>query len=125
MSGGNGECPDQLKEYRFKKGESGNPAGRPKRPSFETLVAQVLDEELPGKDCSKREALARVFVNTMLAQNASMIREFLAREWPAVSKHEVDLPGIGSEALDAALDRWLEPVDAPEVQGRSNGSGKT
>lgn len=115
------ECPDQLKVYRFKKGESGNPAGRPKRPSFEALVAQVLDEAMPGHDVTKREALARVFVDTMLHRNGQMIREYLAREWPAVQKHEVELPGVERETLEAALDRWAVPVEAKASPRRPNG----
>lgn len=121
---GDNECPPQLKEYRFKKGQSGNPAGRPKRMSFEAMVEHVLDEQIPGGGVSKREALARVFVDTMLHRNASMIREFLMREWPAVQKHEVELPELGPDALSSALDRWLVTDEPPSVPGRSNGSGE-
>lgn len=121
---GDRECPEHLKQYRFKPGESGNPAGRPKRPTFESLVEQVLDMTIEEMGCSKREALALVFVDSLLKRNTRLIHEYLAREWPAVQKHEVELPALGPDALSSALDRWLEPVDAPEVPRRSNGSGE-
>ena len=117
-----GECPDAIKPYRFKPGQSGNPAGAKKRPKFEHVVAQILDEVVPGSDLTKREALARVFVDSMLKRNGQMIREYLARAWPAVQKHEVDLPRIEPDALEAALDRCLAGEEA-SVPRKPNGNG--
>ena len=78
------------KAQQFKPGQSGNPGGRGKRVSFEALVAQILDERIPGNDMQKREALARVFVDQMLKRDGAMIRAFLDREWPARQLHELD-----------------------------------
>ncbi|HET6414831.1 MAG TPA: DUF5681 domain-containing protein [Polyangiales bacterium] len=113
---------DRLKDYRWKPGQSGNPNGQPKRPTFEVVVARILDEEVPGSDITKREALARVFVAAMLQKNGQMIREYLARSWPVVQKHEVELPGVGTNALETALDRF-RPNGSAGVSVKPNGNG--
>ena len=114
------ECPEQLKATRWKKGQSGNPKGMNGRPRFESVVAKILDEKIPGADVTKREAVARVFVNALLKSNGQLIKEFLAREWPAVQKHEVDLPGVESDSLEAALDR-CRPNGETTLPARTNG----
>lgn len=119
-----GECPDRLKPFQFKPGQSGNPKGRPKRISFEAQVAKILDEKIPGLDYDKAEATARVFVDMMLSRSESMMREFLARKWPAVQKHEIELPAIGPGALAAALDRWFVNGEQEEIPGKPNGGGE-
>ena len=111
------ECPEQLRDTRWKPGQSGNPKGRSKRPSFESVVASILDEKIPNTDTTKRETVARVFVDMLMKRNGQMIREYLARDWPAVQKHEVDLPGADEAALDAALARLT-------AQSKTNGSAR-
>ena len=78
---------------RWKPGQSGNPKGRPKRKSFETLVEEILDEKLPGPKGArkkvKRELLARVFVDELLKRNNGLVREYLSRAWPVVQHHDV------------------------------------
>jgi hypothetical protein len=121
---GKGECPEQIKAYQWKPGQSGNPKGPTPRPKFEAVVAKILDEKIPyaDGDVTKREALARVFVNAMLKNNGQMIREYLAREWPAVQKHELELPPVEQPALEAVLDRFIT-VEAGEVPRKPNGNG--
>jgi hypothetical protein len=117
-----GECPPQLKATRWKPGQSGNPKGLNGRPRFEAVVAKILDEKIPGSDVTKREAVARVFVDALLKRNGQLIKEYLAREWPAVQKHEVELPAVPDNAVEAAIDRFLAAEDEP-VPAKPNGNG--
>ena len=95
-----GVCPQHLRDYRWKSGQSGNPNGR-RRQSFQGIVADILDEYLPAPvDMTKREALARVFVDELLKANGHLIREFLNREWPV------------AQVIDATV--TARPV--PEIQ---------
>lgn len=77
----------------WRKGQSGNPAGRPKgggRVSFEALVNRALDKEVPGHNITKREALAELFVNQLLAKkNENAFAHFIKRCWPEISRHEI------------------------------------
>jgi hypothetical protein len=77
----------------WKKGESGNLKGGPKgggRLSFETLVNRALDKEIPGHGITKREALAELFVNQLLAKkNDAPFGHYIRRGWPEISKHEI------------------------------------
>lgn len=103
---------------RFKPGQSGNPAGTQKRPTMETLVAKVLDERIPGSDKTKREALARVFVDEMLKRKGYAIKEYLEREWPKVQKHEVSGPDGDPLEIsgESAWDRLSSSMDRVEAR---------
>lgn len=121
------EGPEHLKAHQWQPGQSGNPKGRPKRVSFEALIAQILDEELPGADMKKREALARVFVDMMLKRNAQLIKEYLAREWSVVQKHELsgDSGGpieVAGPDVWASFARSLPRIEDGKKASRGNGS---
>jgi len=116
------ECPEQLKSHRWKKGQSGNPSGLNGRPRFEAIVAKILDEKFENTDHTKREKVARLFVDSLLKKNGQMIREYLTRAWPAVQKHEVELPGVSDDALENSIDRFLAGEDEP-VPAKPNGNG--
>ena len=56
-----------LRATQWKPGQSGNPKGRPKRESFESIVQRLLDlnHPDPDADCSRREYIARQFIDMM------------------------------------------------------------
>lgn len=81
---------DPPEEYRWKKGQSGNPKGRPKKKTFEELVETALDQEISKLGVVKRELLAQLFVDRLLKQkNKEDFTHYIKRVWPEVSKHEV------------------------------------
>ena len=74
----------------WKKGETGNPNGRPKRKTFEELVEIELDPSVPGSDMVGREALAKIFASQLLSKrNKDAFSHYIRRAWPEVSKHEL------------------------------------
>ena len=82
---------DHLKAFQWKPGQSGNPKGRPKTPSFETIVRAVVAEMVEATqddgqkvEVTKKEVLARKFVDLMRGGNVRVFLAYLAREWPEV-----------------------------------------
>lgn len=79
---------------RFKPGQSGNPAGPPKRESFEALAFRLLDEEISdpnsGKSMERRELILRSVYAQASAGRPHAVKLVLERVWPKKIKHEVD-----------------------------------
>lgn len=80
--------------------------------TFEALVNRALDKEVPGHNITKREALAELFVNQLLAKkNEAPFGHYIRRGWPEVSKHEISADvDLNAEMQVAAkeLRRMLE-----------------
>ena len=74
---------------RFKKGESGNPKGRPRESkNWDTLIDKELNARIVvHKDCrrkkiSKREAIATQLVNKAVSGDLRFAQELLDRQQP-------------------------------------------
>jgi predicted esterase YcpF (UPF0227 family) len=83
--------PEPPKEYRWKKGQSGNPKGRPKKKTFQEYVEKELDVRLKKADgIEKRELLAKLWVDRLLKQKSKEdFTHYIKRVWPEIAKHEV------------------------------------
>jgi hypothetical protein len=105
---------DHLKKHRWQPGQSGNPKGKVARESFESIVNRLLDLDHPDKDvdCSRREYIARQFIDMMEGRNDKVLKEFADRVWPKLTKHEI-------------TGRDGEPVDFRQIieKARSNDDG--
>lgn len=72
-------------EYRFKKGQSGNPKGRPKKmPELEQLLIKVLAEEKDGM--SAMEAILRRMRASAAAGNMKAAEILLERGYGKVKQ---------------------------------------
>lgn len=94
---------------RFRPGQSGNPAGRPKRrPAFRDALMAELATAMPGKNPehrpSKLQALVRTLVDSAIAGNAraqSVVVGALARLGDAEDSESPSLTPDDRDILDA------------------------
>jgi hypothetical protein len=76
---------------RFKKGESGNSAGRPKLTRLSEALRQQLSEEMPNApERTVAEAIARTLIREALSGSVSAARE-IADRCEGRPKQSVDL----------------------------------
>jgi len=72
-----GGAAAHLVSHQFPKGQSGNPAGRPKGRTVTAELRKLLETEVGGK--STREQLAEILVNKALSGDYKFILEVLKR----------------------------------------------
>jgi len=92
-------------ETRFKPGQSGNPAGRPR--GLAAIARKQLEEIAADGDQTRGELVVRKLIDLALAGNVQAIRLILDREWPAPNRHEIagaDGDSIRVEIEEAARD---------------------
>ncbi len=117
---------------RFQPGQSGNPAGRPKRrPNFQETVLADLASPMPGTDQkragSKLQALARTLVDAAIAGDAraqSLLVGVLMRIGDAKEHETAALTSDDRAILDAYVGAELkrranenDAVPAPAEDG--------
>lgn len=95
----------------WKPGQSGNPKGRPKQKSIETVMREILREEFVGPDgetTTKLEVLARVMWDKVIRdRDIATINLLLKRLWPEVRQHEVS----GSVSLEQQIQDAARELD--------------
>ena len=86
--------PQNLEKGKWKKGESGNPAGRPKKiPELRELLANVLGDEKDGKTAA--EAILMGLRAKAIKGDARAAELLLDRAYGKVNQnHNVVLPEI-------------------------------
>lgn len=115
MSEGNGKIPQEqgtVRESvgykrppvhsRFKKGQSGNPGGKPKGP---TLLAEI-HAELDARGGKRRKASARAYVDQMERGSLPHAKEVIERE-------EGDAPTDGKLVIELVLREAPPLADDP------------
>jgi hypothetical protein len=100
-------------DTRFKPGQSGNPAGRPKRsPSFRTELLEELAEMAPGGDpITKQRAAIRALIQEATGGNLralSVLFGYLAKTAGLEEANDAAMPDEDKELLQAYLERELK-----------------
>jgi len=103
---------------RFRKGQSGNPRGRPKgSKNFRTLIEQELEQRLEvnenGKTVrlSKREIIAKKLVNEAATGNPRAWRELLPMISGAEEDEMVELDPATAAMIASYLARYHRPPE--------------
>ena len=83
--------PENLEKGKWKKGQSGNPAGRPKKlPELRELLANVLGDEKDGKTAAEAILMA---LRAKAAKGDVRAAELLLDRAYGKAKLDIDLEG--------------------------------
>jgi len=102
----------------IKPGEVRNPAGA-NQYTYRADAERHLD-----RWCKQhgRELIERLLEDAKQGKGYAM-KLALDRILPAVTRHEVEIPAIESDALEAALDRFAATTHSQAVPSKPNGNG--
>jgi hypothetical protein len=96
--------PENIVPFKFKKGQSGNPKGRPRLPDLSEAVAKVLADEKDGK--SALEAVFMALRAKAVKGDVRAIQELLDRAYGR-SKMHTDITSNGNTIAVAPI-KWAD-----------------
>ena len=84
---------DHLQKYRWQKGVSGNPRGRPTNISFETSVRNWFVKKNPDSagELSNQDSVVQALGEKMLKGDIGACRLVFERLWPIPQRQEFDV----------------------------------
>ena len=93
--------PNQSNLKPFKKGQSGNPKGRPRIPDLKAAIAKVLSEEKDGMDAL--EAVLKALRTRAIKGDVRAAQELLDRGY-GKSKQSID-HATGGEGFNITINK--------------------
>jgi hypothetical protein len=97
--------PENIEKHKFKKGQSGNPNGRPKKlPHLEELLADILGEDKEG--ITAAEAILRA-LRAKATKGDIRAAEVLLERAYGKAKQGIELSGPNSEPIQIIINDKL------------------
>jgi len=115
-----------MREKMWKPGESGNPAGRPKKATLQGRVLDLLEEEIKGakgEGTDRLEVIARIIVDEIITKrNTKVIALVLDRIWPKTQHIDFGKPPTFEINHSVPIEELVETLRlVPEViNGKSD-----
>lgn len=120
--------PVWLEEFRWKKGESGNPKGRPPAVKISSAAFQCLREIEPETGITYAELIAIALIREAINGNVSAAREILEiTEGPIPKRLEISanvnfqIEGASDEELDQIIKTAFETMFGGNTNNNSTG----
>lgn len=99
---------------RFKKGQSGNPSGKPKGTiNLSARIRRELEALAPDKKQQFADLVAKKIVAEMLKGKVDLIRDFMDRE-EGKPKTPIEHSGTLNIAEIIASEKVIEPIDGDQ-----------
>ena len=100
--------PENLEPHKFKKGQSGNPKGRPKKiPEIDKLLADVLGEEKNGTIAA--EAILKALLSKATKGDVRAAEVLLDRAYGKARQY-LDHSTLG-EKINQTIPPWMKAAD--------------
>lgn len=105
--------PENLEPHNFKKGQSGNPKGRPKKiPELDKLLADVLGEEKDGVEAAKAILMA---LRAKATKGDVRAAEVLLDRAYGKARQYYDHSTLG-EKINQIIPPWMKGADAGQSE---------
>lgn len=100
----------------WKPGQSGNPGGRPSAGmSWAELIIKIVEEQVPGKEMTWKEAVVRAAIHHAIKGNAAILKELWQRSEPQPLELNVKHTDWREQVKAMGLDESEVIAEAQEI----------